>query len=554
VQTAFRTLVESLLFEAKTHGLERGITFIADDGSELRVLYAHMLDRALGTAGRLREEGVRAGERVLLVLPTEPRFLDVFLGAMLLGAVPCALAPPMGIGGADAFVSRAAAVVDELDARAVVTSGSLAPMLAAALPAPCRVLDAASVEGGEHPPAHLAEPGDAAFVQLTSGSTRRARAVVISHEAVLANIHQIGWALKLRPTDVHVSWLPLYHDMGLVGAVLFSVYWNLDVVLMTPFRFLRKPSAWLEAISRFRGTLSTAPNFGYAYATGRVRDEEIEGLDLSSWRHALCGAEPIDAGVLRRFRERFRRVGFPERAYVPCYGLAEATLAVSFHRVGAPLEVDRVSRAALATGRAEPVGPGSADALEIVSCGRPLIEMDVRILGEGGAEKREREVGEVVVGGPTLLTEYLGRPAETLSRLERGGIRTGDLGYKAGGRLFITGREKDLIIVRGRNHYPQDLEWAAHAVPGVRAGSVCAFGIPDPRTGTEQAAIVAETDTTDDAELRRLRRAITERVAARTGLAPARVELVPRHTIPKTSSGKIQRRRCRAMLLARLGG
>ena len=339
-----------------------------------------------------------------------------------------------------------------------------------------------------------------------------------------------------------VSWLPLYHDMGLIGCWMGSLYFGLPLVLMSPLSFLARPSRWLWAIHRHRGTLSAAPNFAYELCVNRIPDEEIEGLDLSSWRMALNGAEPVSPEAVRRFLERYARYGFQPGAMSPVYGLAENSLAVAFPPHGRPPLVDSIGREPFQdAGRAVPAAPDDPRALRFVSCGVPLPDHEIRIVDDAGREVGERQQGRLEFKGPSATSGYFRNP-EATAKLLRGEWRdSGDLAYVAGGEVYITGRVKDVIIRAGRNLYPHELEGAVGEVPGVRKGCVAVFGSPDPATGTERLVILAETREEEGEVRERLRQAIQDATVDLLGTPADDVVLAPPQTVPKTSSGKIRR-------------
>jgi acyl-CoA synthetase (AMP-forming)/AMP-acid ligase II len=542
----FKTVVETLYFEAKLDGDSRGATFLDDEGREERVPYIRMLEGAYLAASALQRAGVAKGDRVPIVVPTSSAFASTFFGLELVGAVPCPLPLPAGFGDLEGFAARVEWTARYLGARHVVTNEQLRSLIPGT---PTLLVSELLRDPGGNPAftAPTIEATDTAMIQCTSASTGQPKGVLLSHENLIANVHQIGFVLGVTEKDVVVTWLPLYHDMGLIGCLLFSIYWNLDAVLLSPARFLKRPVSWLEAIARHRGTLSPAPNFAYAYATSRIKEDELAGLDLSSFRVAMCGAEPVDPRTLERFEERFAKNGLRRSVSVPCYGLAEATLGVTFHPVGEPLAHDRVSREGLARGEVQDDPAG----VFVASCGKAMPETRVRIVDDDGGELPAGRVGNVEVSGPSIMKGYHELPDETAAVLRGGWLATGDLGYLRDGALRITGRKKDIIIIRGRNYVPQDFEWAAEEVAGIRKGNAVAFGVPDDAQGTETLHLVCETDL--EGETRdELARAVRVHVGARTGIAPAHVELVPRNTIPKTSSGKLQRRKTRERyLLAR---
>jgi fatty-acyl-CoA synthase len=366
----------------------------------------------------------------------------------------------------------------------------------------------------------------------------------LKHSNLGANVDSIvgPHGLNVHDGDVGVSWLPLFHDMGLIGVVMGSVHGGLPLVLMPPLLFLKRPSEWLRAIVKHRGTLSFAPNFAYELCVRRGLRGSNGKLDLSSWRVAGCGAEPIRAETLETFAEAFADSGFRASSFLPCYGLAEATLAATFH-VG-PLRVDTVRADELREGgRAVPCEAGSKDAVRFVSCGRPFPGHEVRIADEYGRPLPERSVGEIVLRGPSIMQGYYRDQQHSSQALRNGFLHTGDLGYVANGDLFVCGRKKDLIIVHGRNYHPQDLEWAAAEADGVRRGSVVAFGTADPNGG-ERVVVVAESRGKSDQES--LAAEIRRKVQEASGLHIHEVRVLPRGAIPKTTSGKLQRARLKA--------
>jgi fatty-acyl-CoA synthase len=375
--------------------------------------------------------------------------------------------------------------------------------------------------------------------------------VLLSHRNLVNNIHAIGQALRINRSDVVVSWCPLYHDMGLIGVLLFSVYWRLPLVLLSPTAFLARPSRWLRAIDRFKGTLSPAPNFGYAMCVNRVGAEERAGLDLSSWRFAMNGAEPVNYRTLVDFEKLYAPHGFKMESLYPVYGLAEASLAVTFPRPGAGVRYELVDRQELANGRSV-LSSGKA-AMAVVSVGRAVPGHFVAVVDETGAPLPEREVGHVVVLGNSNMEGYFEDPEATGRVLREGWLWTGDLGYFADQNLYVTGRAKDLIIIRGRNIYAEDLERVAERVPGVRPGCAVAFGIEaldGESGGTERAVLVAESRARDREERDALAGLIRQRGSEFCDVELHDVVVAEPGTVPKTSSGKRQRSQCKQLYLA----
>ena len=392
---------------------------------------------------------------------------------------------------------------------------------------------------------------DLALLQYTSGSTGDPKGVMLSHRNLLANVRAIGQALAISPDDVGVTWLPLYHDMGLIGAWLMPLYFGLPVVVLSPIAFLTRPARWLRAIHNHRATLAAAPNFAYELAVRKVADSEIAGLDLSCLRATLNGAEPVNPETLDRFATRFAAHGLRREALMPVYGLAEASLALTIPPLGREPRIDTVERNTLGMqGRAVPIAAaptdsGNANAVSVVSVGRPLENHQIRITDADGRSAAERVEGTVWFRGPSTTAGYF-RNAAASNKLfpegrSAGWIDSGDRGYIADGELFITGRVKDIILKAGRNLYPHEIEETAARVAGVRKGCVVAFGVPDVTSGTERLVIVAETRVVEPAARRRITAEVTEQVTRAIGLPPDAVELVAPYSIPKTSSGKLRR-------------
>jgi fatty-acyl-CoA synthase len=513
------------------------LVFVHDDDRHESIAWTDLDDGARRVAAGLIAKGVLPGARVPIVLPTSPGFVTAFFGTMLAGAIPCPMALPMGFAQIEIYAQRFAATLRYLGATHAVIDELLAPI--AMMYPEVTFLGGKSLGGTARVEGDPTLPDDLAFLQCTSGSTGTPKGVMLSHRNLVANIDQSDRALDAAPgRDTLVSWLPLYHDMGLIGTLLFPMVKGLGSVLMSPLKFQKRPASWLAAMSRYRATITTAPNFAYAYVTARVKDAELAGLDLSALRHACCGAEPIDRRTLEAFVARFQAIGVRASVPRPCYGLAEASLAVTFRPADAPLVYDRLDTAALAAGE---VRPGGERATEAVRCGRPVLGTEVAIVDDDRSPLPERRVGRILVRGPSVTRGYYQLPEETAAVLRDGWLDTGDLGYLIDGELVVTGRAKDLVIVRGQKFAPNDFEWAAEQTPGVRRGTAVAFNGKD-----GELVVACEIDT----EVEGLRADLAARVAAQTGLKPDVVALsTERHATPKTSSGKLQRQRTRELVL-----
>jgi 1-acyl-sn-glycerol-3-phosphate acyltransferase len=521
-------------------------------------------------AGLLRRD-VAPGESVALMLPTSRDFFAAFTGILLAGAVPVPIYPPFRASQLEDHLRRQALILENAQARLLIATPATARpgrWLRSALPGLRAVVTvaelAARADGDQGDgevsvlPRPAPAPSDVALVQYTSGSTGDPKGVVLTHANLLANVRAFGEAADGRSTDVFVSWLPLYHDMGLIGAWLGSLYYGCRLVVMPPTRFLARPQDWLWALHRHRGTISAAPNFAYEICASRIPDAELEGLDLSSWRLATNGAEPISPATIARFSERFARYGFRAEAMSPVYGLAESTVGLSFTPPGRGPRFDRVERAPFEReGRAEPATEDAASPLTFVSVGRPIPGHEIRVVDGAGHELPDRREGEIQFRGPSSTSGYLRNPRATAALQggrKDGWLATGDRGYFAAGELHVTGRTKDIIIRAGRHVFPYELEDAVAAIAGVRRGGVAVFSCPDSAKGTEKLVIVAETRLVGAEPRAELAARIEARVAELFDAGAEEVVLVPPRVVPKTSSGKTRRAACREMYLAgRLG-
>jgi fatty-acyl-CoA synthase len=536
-----RTLSAALLAAADT---THGFVFSADNVDVFRP-YGELRDAALAVASALLESGLRQGDLVALVIADAESFLTAFFGASLAGLVPASLYPPTPSSDLPRYLEQTAGVLRNASARAVITSSALYPSfdtLRDVCPELAFVLSRDMLNAPPRDPDVRIGLDDLAFVQFTSGSTSAPKGVALTHRSLAANIEAINGpaGLGVRPDDSGLSWLPLYHDMGLVGMTLGTMYSGRSTVLLPPHTFVKRPATWLRAISHYRSTVSFAPNFAYDLCVRRVKDRDLDGLDLSSWRIAGCGAEPIHAPTLAAFAEKFGVAGFRASSFLPCYGLAEHVLAATFPPRGREPRVESIDAADLNERRRAQPATGSEErpALTVVSCGSPLPGHQIRILGEDGKDVKERCVGEIVLAGPSVMLGYYKDPALTAQTIVEGWLRTGDLGYLADGELFVCGRAKDVIIVNGRKYHPQDLEWGVDDLAGVRRGRVVAFGLPQPG-GPDRVAIVAEPSGTVAAAA--LVESIRRRIGDLCGLYVDDVVLVRSGAIGRTTSGKVQR-------------
>ncbi|WP_212525573.1 AMP-binding protein [Actibacterium sp. MT2.3-13A] len=525
------------------------------DAEDAPITYAALAEGARALAGGLRARGLEPGESVAIMLPTGPDFFHAFMGALMAGGIPVPIYPPARPDQIEQSLRSSARILGNCRAALLLTvpeGRAFAGLLRAAVPTLRAVatVEELSAGGAERLPRGTAG-GDICLLQYTSGSTGDPKGVILSHDNLLANIRAMGRAIGATPNDVYVSWLPLYHDMGLIGAWLSCLYFAAPTVIMSPLQFLARPERWLWTIHRNRGTVSAAPNFAYAICAGKIEEEALEGLDLGSWRFAANAAEPVSPATLRAFTDRFAPHGFRPEAMRPCYGLAESVTGLSFAAPGHPPWIDRIDREALAaSGRAVPVGAGAAEATEIVACGRPLLGHEVRIVDAAGHELPERRQGRLQFRGPSATRGYFGNPEKTAALFDGDWLESGDLAYVAKGEIFITGRTKDVIIRAGRLIHPAPAEEAIGRIDGIIAGAVILFGVPDPAAGTERLVVLAESRSIDPRVRARLAGAARACSARVLGEAVDEVVIVPRHAIPKTSSGKLRRFQARENYLA----
>lgn len=528
-----------------------------DDGSEREITYADLFRGASQIAAGLARRGISRGDTVALMLPTGFDFLRGFQGTLLLGAIAVPIYPPVRLDRLAEYAERQGAILRSAGVRIMITISRakvVAEVLKSIVPTLGEVVTADDL--ADDPRASIrmspqSRPEDPALIQYTSGSTGSPKGVLLTHGNLMANIRAIGLGLDGRPAEMGVSWLPLYHDMGLIGSWLFTMASAYPLALRSPLSFLSRPERWLQDIHRRRGTMSGAPNFAYELCVRRIRDEDIEGLDLSSWRCALNGAEPVRPETIERFVQRFSKYGFRREAMMPVFGLAECSVGLCMPKVQRGPRFDRVDRAAFEKGHATRAAEGDEHANVFVCVGPPLPEHEIRIVDEAGRTLPEREVGRLLFRGPSMTSGYY-RNEEATAAMRRpdGFLDTADLAYLADGELYIAGRIKDLIIRGGRNLVAAEIEEAASEAPGVRKGCVAAFGIADPRGGTEQVVIVAETKARSLAERDEIERQVIDRVTTAIGAPPDVVRLVKPGSVPKTSSGKIRRNDTKTMFLS----
>jgi len=541
------TLVDVLEWHVLTHPDRPHIVFLDEDDREHEVTYLELRSRAREVAQGLRQRGVASGEAVAIMLPTCVEFFEAFFGILIAGAVPVPIYPPARLSQLEDHLRRQAGILANARVKVLVTVPQAKPL--------ARFLKAKVAELGhvetvadlrEVVPEDTAWPvlktNDIAFLQYTSGSTGNPKGVMLSHANLLANVRAMGQALQADSTDVFVSWLPLYHDMGLIGAWMGSLYHAIKLVVMSPLTFLARPEKWLWAIHRYRGSISAAPNFAYELCQKRIKDVDIEGLDLSSWRVAANGAEPVIPGTMRAFAERFGGCGFEYEAMKPVYGLAESSVGLAFPPMGREPPVDRVRRDRFTRGGEAVLCDESDDnALEFVACGQPLPGHEMRVVDDAGRELPDRREGRLQFRGPSSTGGYFRNAEATGALFDGDWLDTGDFAYLVNGDVYLTGRAKDIIIKAGRNIYPQEIERAVGDIEGVRTGCVAVFGSTDKASGTERLVVMAETREQEPEARAELRQRIEQVAGDILGEPPDDVALVEPQAVLKTSSGKIRR-------------
>ncbi len=560
---------------------ERGFVFVRPDGTEQLWSFHAMAAEAGRRAASLAALGLEKGDRVALVIPDGEEFVLSLLGTLFAGLAAVPLSPQVSMSSIDAYHATVAHIARAAGASVLLTTSAARPFVEAVmgrvdgLRAIVTVEELSASNTAMRTSCVQVSPEDLALIQFTSGSTSRPKGVTITHGNLAANaeafmIHGLDRDPRV---DKGVSWLPLFHDMGLIGFVVGPLFTNVPCVLLPAASFARRPRLWLDKIHQHRGTITYAPNFAYALVAKRLKGKDVQDLDLSSLRVSGCGAEPIQASVLREFAATLAPARFDPRAFLPSYGMAEATLAITFTSLRQGLRTDTVDAPALAAGRAiaPPMfsarpGEERPGASEVVDCGAVFPEHELAIIDATGARLAERQVGQIVARGPSVAVGYYGDPqltAQTFRALpgdapgDAPWLHTGDLGYLSGGRLFVCGRVKDVIIVRGRNYYPSDIEWAVTEASGaasVRRGNVVAFGVFVDTAGRacaggsseEQLVICCEGHSS---EVEAIRETATAVLASRFGLAVHEVVVAPLASLPRTSSGKPKRRETRQRYL-----
>lgn len=522
---------------------DAGLRLLDHSETESWFSWADLYQRAEITCGGLQRLGLQAGDRVALIFPTCVEFFDALFGVLLAGAIPVPLYPPVRLGRLDEYLKRTFRMLSAVSPRLVLSDARVLRLVGTALHGVALELGCRSPR---EIPAETGQPvaksaGDFAFIQFSSGTTIDPKPVALSHRAVVAQAAALNAHWPDVGDQVHsgVSWLPLYHDMGLVGCVITALERPGSMTLIPPETFLARPATWLRAISRYRATISVAPNFGYGLCTHKVRDEELEGVDLSRWRIGLNGAEQVVPRVMRAFQLRFAQWGLKPETLTPVYGLSEATLAVTFSRIDEPFTARKFQREHLSRyGNAVECREG----IEIASVGTPVDGFEVRVVDPENRSLNVGKVGRLLIRGTSVMEGYFGRPEDSREAFIDGWLDTGDLGFLYRGELYLTGRAKDVLMIRGRSHSPSEVEEAMDRVEGVRTGcSVAVSWLPDGADGEELLLLVEARRGTPEEGYREIAERCRDAVRAATGLSANTVEVLSPGTLPRTSSGKLRR-------------
>lgn len=545
------TLPGVLDWHVRTHPHRTHITLLDEAGREDGISYVALQQGAMKIAAGLVEFGLQPGQSVAIMLPTSHDYFCCFFGTLLAGGVPVPIYPPVRVSQIEDHLRRHAGILSNALATILITVPEAKPvarLLRAQVETLRAITTAAELSVSGQAAEYPVQADNIALLQYTSGSTANPKGVALTHANLLTNIRAMGQAAEVTSTDVFVSWLPLYHDMGLIGAWLGSLYYACPLVVMSPITFLARPERWLWAIHQHRGTLSASPNFGYELCLHKIPDDVIDGLDLSSWRMAFNGAEPVSPATVVNFTQRFARYGLRPEAMAPVYGLAECSVGLAFPPPGRGPLIDCIKREEfIRSGRADPAGGENAEVLRFVACGRPLPGHQIKIVDATGNEVGERVEGYLKFKGPSATSGYFRNPEQNRLLFREGWLDSGDFAYLAAGDIYLTGRAKDIIIRAGRNIHPHELEEAVGNISGIRKGCVAVFGSPDPASGTERLVVLAEMRDIDSGKQEELRGQINALTLDMLGMPADDIVLAPVHSVLKTSSGKIRRAACREL-------
>ncbi|MGD9369589.1 MAG: AMP-binding protein [Desulfobacteraceae bacterium] len=540
------TFPSVLDWHVQAHPDRLHIHLYGQDEAIEQITYAGLRQGAEKVAAGLLDLALLPGQTVAIMLPTGTDYFYSFMGILMAGGIPVPLYPPARLTQIEDHLRRHLDILNNARVRFLITISEAQPIARLLKSQVASLRKTVGVDELSTAATHRSRPpskaADIAFLQYTSGSTGTPKGVVLTYDNLLANIRAMAKTFDVDASDTFVSWLPLYHDMGLIGAWLSSLYCAMPLILISPLAFLTRPSRWLWAIHKHRGTISAGPNFAYEYCLAKIDDAEIRGLDLGSWRLAVNGAEQVSPATIHRFQQRFGPYHFRAEAMTPSYGLAETSVGLAFPALHQAPEFDRIQRDVfMRTRRAVPAGDDDTNALTFVSCGQPLEGHQIQVVDAAGLEAPEREEGRLLFKGPSCTSGYYRNPEKTAALFHKDWLDSGDLAYIAEGQVYLTGRSKDIIIRAGRNIHPAQLEEAVGNIEGLRKGCIAVFGSADPVSATERLVVLAETRETAPDRLESLRREVNAVVVDLLGAPPDDVVLAPPHKVLKTSSGKIRR-------------
>ena len=551
------TIIESLQHMIKAD--KDFVIFMDMKNHEKKVSASEVYDISIGVAQYFISKGLKKNDKVIIMIPTSIEFVFIYFGILMAGGIPVPVSQPAGTANIEKFLDNLKHIIRDSESKFFATFDKLKMMIGGLIDAPNPIEEfifTGDVLKNPIPKKNYTDlpkitGDDLALIQYTSGTTGHPKGVMLSHKNLIHNLHGIGIASNMVETDVGISWLPLYHDMGLIGGLLTTVYWGMSLVLMTPEAFLFRPQWWLENISKYRVTIGVAPNFGYHYCTTRVPDSEVTKLNLSSWRLALNGAEPIDQTTLQKFINKFKPGGLRKDIFLPVYGMAENSLAATFPALDNTTVVRRFCRVKLEEDHyaTDTNSKNSKEYIDLVAVGFPLLGQEVRIANDNWKTLKEREVGQILVKSQSLSSGYYKNEKATNETIKEGWFSTGDMGFILEGHLYISGRKKEIIIKRGKNIYPYDVERIASTIKGVRLGCCAAFASENINQGTEDLILVCETTVKDINQQKVIIKNIRNEILAKLGIAPDDIKLVPKGTVPKTTSGKTQRVLCKKIYL-----
>ena len=526
---------------------------------DLPISYSQLLRGAQGFSASLKKEGIASGEVVLLILRHGEELIYSYFGAIIHGAIPSVMSFLTEKLSPERYRADLSTLISVTRPAAIVTYGEFVDEVREALKGGDSVRAVIVVESVPAEKVNISswsglkrKPEDIALLQHSSGTTGLQKGVALSHQAVFNQLDAYSKVLGLNEKDVIVSWLPLYHDMGLIAGFLLPILYGIPLVLMSPFDWVRAPYRLMQSVSKYKGTLSWLPNFAYNFCAQKIRDRHLEGVDLSTWRAVINCSEPVRWESHLAFQEKFQAYGLPENALHSSYAMAENVFAVTQSTLGSKPRVEVIEREAFMMERVVRDANDKAS-VTVMSSGHALPNVQIKIVDEKGNELPERVIGEIALKSDCMLTGYYNRPDATEKAFVDGWYVTGDYGFISGGEIFVSGRKKDMIIVGGKNVYPQDLEMLSYEVPGVHAGRSVAFGLFDEEQGTEEVVIIAEADSDDESENQKIAELIRQHVTKNSAIALRHVKVVGPKWILKTSSGKTARSANKEKYLQELG-